>query len=167
MSPELARIFTIAIYLLTTLVWLRDGGNWGRRSILGGGVLLLAATDRYFGFSRIFCDFLREIALKQGWYEARRWLQSIAAFLIITGIVAIAFMYAMATSRKQPSLRISARAIFLLVLLVYCGLRALSNHFIDAWLAFIFVGQRISWVIEWLLLGMIFCSCYRPDLHDI
>jgi hypothetical protein len=76
-------------------------------------------------------------------------------------------MYAMATSRKQPSLRISARAIFLLMLLVYCGLRALSNHFIDAWLAFIFVGPRISWVIEWLLLGMIFCSCYRPDLHDI
>jgi hypothetical protein len=167
MSPEFARILTVAIYLLTTLVWLRDGGKWtwGRRSILGAGILLLAATDRYFGFSHMLCDFLRKAAQEQGWYEARRWLQTIATLLIVSGIVALALIYARFNSRNQSGMRITARAIFLFVLLGFCCLRALSNHFIDAGLAFIFVGLRVSWIIEWLLLGMvIFCS-YRPILH--
>jgi hypothetical protein len=115
MSPEFARILTVAIYLLTTLVWLRDGGKWtwGRRSILGAGILLLAATDRYFGFSHMLCDFLRKAAQEQGWYEARRWLQTIATLLIVSGIVALALIYARFNSRSQSGMRITARAIFL------------------------------------------------------
>jgi len=165
MSTDHALILTVAIYLLTTLVWVRNGakGAWGRQSILGGAALLLATADRYFALSHSVADLMRRLAQEQGWYEARRWLQTVAALLILSGVAALGLIQLQSIFSKHASLRVSARMMCLLALLSFCALRALSNHFVDAWLTTSFGGLRVNWIIEWLLLGLIIVCSYRAS----
>ncbi len=167
MSQDRALLLTVAIYLLTTLVWVRNGGNWtwGRQSILGGAALLVATADRYFHFSQGAADIMRWLALEYGWYETRRWLQTAVALLIVSGIVAVGLVHLRSTRNKHSIMRVSARTICLLTLLSFCCVRALSNHYIDAWLAGTVVGLRVNWIIEWLLLGLVIFYSYRPAQH--
>jgi len=167
MTPNTALNLTIAIYLLTAFVWVRNDGNWswGYRSILGGAALLLAAADRYFQFSQTTIDFIRKLAQEQGWYEARRWLQTIAALLIVSLLAALCLLQTRPKSHSKSSLRVLTPTICLLSLLVFCCLRALSNHFIDAWLSVTFVGLRVNWIIEWLMLGLVIICSLGPSPH--
>jgi hypothetical protein len=173
MYRELAIVITVAVYLLAAWMWARNGGRWtwGRRSMVGSGVLLLAAADRYFEFSRMSADFLREMALEQGWYDMRRWLQTAMACLIVIVISLSALMMSSLGKRRSASnsnsgLQRSARTLCLMTLLGFCSLRALSNHFIDAWLSIALVGVSLRWIIEWLLLGLVVLSAFPPSLPD-
>jgi hypothetical protein len=166
MSADRALILTVAFYLLTAFVWVRSGakGAWGRQSILGGAALLLATADRYFALSHSVADLMRQLAQEQGWYESRRWLQTLAALLILSGVAAIGLIQWQSIFSKRASVRVSARMVCLLTLLSFCALRALSNHFIDAWLTTTLGGLRVNWIIEWLLLGAIIVCSYRASL---
>jgi hypothetical protein len=173
MYRELAIIVTVAVYLLAAWMWVRNGGRWtlGRWSMVGCGALLLAAADRYFAFSRMSADFLREMALEQGWYDMRRWLQTAIAFLIVSVISLSALVMSSSGNRRSApnsnsGLRRSARMLCLMALIGFCTIRALSNHFIDAWLSIAVVGVSLGWVIEWFLLGLVVYSAYPPSLPD-
>jgi len=173
MYRELAIVFTVVVYVVAAWMWVRNGGRWtwGRRSLVGGGVLLLVAADRYFEFSRMSADVLREIALEQGWYDMRRWLQTATAVLIVSVISLSALVMSRLGNKRSASnshsgLHQSTRMLCLMALIGFCTIRALSNHFIDAWLSIAVVGVSLGWIIEWFLLGLVVFSAYPPSLPD-
>lgn len=168
MSPDRALQFTILLYLLAAIVWgrMERKWSWGRRSVWGGAAILVAALDRYYGFNILAGDFIRKLAHEQGWYDARRWLQTIAALLIVSSLLlALCLMHLQLNSSYSPNLRLSSPTICLLALIAFYCLRGLSNHFIDAWLNFTVSGLRLNWIIEWLLLGLIITCCLRSSTH--
>jgi hypothetical protein len=184
LSLDTAQLITVALYVVTILSWAvvhiapsrtvaigtekepqEDFGGQSRgRSLtwplIGLALLVILAADRYFWFSHVVADQIRELAHQQGWYHRRRKLQAFVLACTATGLVASVLLWRR-FARSQTSSTLSMSCVLLGLLLVFCFVRAMSNHYVDRVLVYPVLGLRLHWLVEWSLLITLLFSLGR------
>ena len=87
----------------------------------------------------------RRLAISQGWYEYRRFVQLIfVAVIAVGGLFSVWIMSRLV--RKYPELRLAL--VGFVALLVFVIVRAASFHHVDQLINFHFAGVKMNWVLE-------------------
>lgn len=154
-DPTIMGWLTVLGYFITAILCFKCGQKkknshwiWWALSLL----LLILGINKQLDLQSWFTIMGKKIAIKQGWYEKRRFVQR--DFII--GLVAISsasFMFIMqwmGTKVKQFILPL----LGLIFLLVFIIIRATSFHHVDRLLGWELGGIRLNWILE---LGGISC----------
>lgn len=102
----------------------------------------------------------RDLALAQGWYEQRRWVQEIfVAGLVVLGFAGIAIA---AILLRRVIRRVAGALLGLGLLATFVAVRATSFHHVDLWLGHGVV--RLNWALELSGIALVAWSAWRQQV---
>jgi hypothetical protein len=127
-------------------------------------LLLMLGLSRLANFEQIMTDFGRGIAIRYGWYNTRRALQSTGIFgILLGGGVLVTCILARFQRLRAPEV-IGFLAVGCLLTLI--GIRSVSLHSVDNILDLHILGAQVGWLLETLILfwivGALFWSEPQP-----
>lgn len=111
------------------------------------GVLLITlGINKQLDLQTWFTQFGRDLAVQQGWFEARRLAQF--GFIITLGIVAVLLLTVLIRHLRLATNYVKLALSGCTLLFIFILLRASSFHHIDELLDITFAEARINWILE-------------------
>jgi hypothetical protein len=129
----------------------------------------MLGLSRLANFEQITTDVGRQVAISNGWYNARRSFQSIGIYGIILGSSGIiSFMLARFQHLRAPE---ALGIVSLCCLLTLIGVRLISLHSVDHIVGRHINGVQLGWLLELLFLvcivGASFWRVLRPHSDSV
>lgn len=174
-DPSLMGWVTVAVYLLAAVLcartaraaWreapaapsqagpsARDAWRlWGALAAL----LLALGLNKQLDLQSLFTQTGRDLALAQGWYAQRRWVQG--GFIALLGAAALGVAWWLRHTLREPAQRLAG--LGLCFLMAFVVMRAASFHHMDGLINASFAGIRMNWVLELAGLGVILLATRR------
>lgn len=149
-DPSVMGWVTVGVYLLAAVQCARKSRNsdslregnkfWASLAV----VLFLLALNKQLDLQSLFTQIGRDVALQQGWYAQRRWVQG--GFIAALGLAAATLAWWLRRSLGEASQRLAA--IGLTLLMAFVVMRAASFHHMDILINTAVAGIRMNWVLE-------------------
>jgi hypothetical protein len=162
-DPSVMGWVTVAVYLLAAAMTGRvaraaraEGGAWRLWAALAL-VLLALGVNKQLDLQSLFTQVGRDLAMAQGWYAQRRWVQG--GFIALLGLGALAVAWWLRRELREPAQRLAG--LGLCVLLAFVVMRAASFHHMDELINLRLGGVRMNWVLELSGLFIILVAAWR------
>lgn len=149
-DPSVMGWVTVAVYLAAGVLCLqaarasRPAGEAWRLWAVLGGVLLALGLNKQLDLQSLFTQVARDLALAQGWYEDRRWVQGGFIGLLAAGGLSAAWWLRRTVQGGPERLAVWGLSF----LMVFVVMRAASFHHMDTLINARVGGIRMNWVLE-------------------
>ncbi|WP_231555314.1 hypothetical protein [Paracoccus sanguinis] len=114
---------------------------------LTGVLLLLLAVNKQLDLQSALTAYGRCLAMAQGWYENRRWVQ--LGFLAALALLALWLLVGMLRLLSGTLARTGLAAVGVAVVAGFVMIRAVGFHHVDGLLRLPVMGLRANTVLEW------------------
>jgi hypothetical protein len=159
------QIVVLLIYL--TCVWLCFVCGYSARQLKENSIgwftaafiIVLLLIENTLHFTELFVFLMRDVATRSGWYEDRRYFQSITLW----GVACVTlYFFAWLRHRLDTHWELHSNIIIgLAILIALSFLRIISLHDTDAVLAESYLGVRLGRVFELTGLSLVFYGTLR------
>ena len=150
-DPSVGGWITVVVYAAAVLLTWRAArvASSPARSLFWTGLailLLLLGVNKQLDLQTALTEFGKSLALSQGWYEQRRYVQ--AGFIGALAL-AMAALLAMVLGRLRSATRAQQLGLVgMAMLALFVLVRAASFHHIDEFLGETAAGLRWNWILE-------------------
>ena len=165
-DPTFMGWFTVFAYLVATFLAFRrmiqeytaEVCCWQAWKVFGL-VLLFLAINKQLDLQTWFAQMLRHHALEHGWYENRRFYQSlfIIGIIVFVPLVFASYIESIRSRFKDFSITLFGLSL----LLVFVLLRASAFHNMDSLISQEYYGIRMNWVLELSGIGIVIFGILR------
>lgn len=121
-------------------------------------LMAFLGLNKQLDLQTFFTQTMRDLSLRDGWYERRRPLQ--VGFVIAVGVIGVVGTIVSGFLLRHVFRRIGLALAGVMLIVVFVVVRAASFHHVD-----VLLGSggafRLNWVLELSALSVLFAAAYR------
>ena len=119
--------------------------------------LIALGINKQLDLQSLLTQTGKDLAIAQGWYKDRRFIQM--GFIILIGLLGVTGTIILLKTYRNANTAIKIAFVGCIILFVFIIMRASSFHHMDLFINMEFVGAKMNWLLELGGLAIIGVGC--------
>lgn len=164
-DPTVMGWVTVAVYFTVAIICLKaattENANKSEKHFWFYLTFFLIALgiNKQLDLQSLLTQTGKDLAIAQGWYKDRRFMQM--GFIILIGLLGVTGTIVLLKTYRNAKTSIKIALVGCIILFVFILARASSFHHMDIFINFKFIGVKMNWLLELGGLAIIGTGSYQ------